>query len=136
MKSKQILLAGGVLLAAQAASAEPTLDMSDTLVCAVTEVVGCALAGDCERATPATFNLPVLIRVDIPNMVAESVRAGDEKRASAITAVTDAQGVSVLHGVDETVGWSATIDQASGQMLVVSAHPGIGYTIFGTCANL
>jgi hypothetical protein len=136
MKSKQLLMASSVLLAPHIAFGGSPLDMSGPVICAVTEIVGCEMSGDCVRSKAETFNLPVLLRVDIANKVAESARSGDEKRVSVITGATDVDGVSVLHGVDGIVGWSATIDRVSGEMIVVSAHPNISYTAFGTCATL
>ena len=136
MKCSKIIVAGGLLLAAQGGAAEAALDMSKPLVCAATRVGECISEGECAWATPETFNLPVLLRIDIANKVAESARAGGEKRVSAITSATDSDGVSVLQGVDATAAWSTTIVHASGQMTVVSARPGLSYTVFGTCATL
>ena len=136
MKSKQAVLAGSLLLAANGVSAEAPLDTSKPLVCAATQVVECPTTGDCARATPEAFNLPVLIRIDLANKVAESARAGGEKRVSAIATVTEAEGVSMLHGADGTAAWSMTIDKSSGQMTVASARPGMAHTVFGTCATL
>lgn len=136
MNWKQLVASISLMLAAQGVAAEAADGATKSLICAATQVVGCAATGECVRATPETFNLPVLLKVDIANKVAESARAGGEKRVSAISAVTDVEGVSVLHGNDGTAGWSATIDQSSGQMTVVSARPGIAYTVFGNCATL
>lgn len=136
MKCKEMLVAGGLLLAATGVSAQAALDTSKPLVCAATQVVECGTAGDCTRATPQTFNLPVLFWIDTTNKVVESARAGGNKRVSMISGVTEAEGVTVLQGVDGPDGWSATINGSSGQMTVVSAADGIGYVVFGTCAEL
>jgi len=136
MKWKQLGFAGSLVLAAQGVAAEASLDTSKPLVCAATQVVECATTGECARAMPEAFNLPVLFRIDIANKVAESAWAGGEKRVSAISGVTGVEGVSVLQGRDGTAGWSATIDRSSGRMTVVSTRPGIAYTVFGTCATL
>jgi hypothetical protein len=136
MKCKQLVMAGGLLLTAHAVSAAVALDMSKPLICAATQVVECGAAGECFRSTPQNFNLPVLFKIDIANKVAESARAGGEKRMSAIAGVTEADGVTVLQGVDGADGWSTRIDQSSGQMTVVSAADGLGYVVFGTCATL
>ena len=135
MEYGKLLLAYSVLMGAEAASAQ-ALDTTQPLICAATQVVECAAIGDCLRAMPETYNLPVLFKIDIANQVAESARAGGEKRISTIGSVSEGNGVTVLHGTDGADGWSATIDSTSGQMTVVSAHPGISYTVFGTCASL
>ena len=135
MKFQKSLLGLGVLLASQALAAEAP-EMSRSTICAATQVVECVAAGECIRAMPEAFTLPVLFRVDLEKQVVESARASGEKRVSAITSVTSVDGVFVLHGTDGADGWTATVDQASGQMTVASAHPGISYTVFGTCAEL
>lgn len=136
MKCKKVVMSGSLLLAATGVSAQAALDTSKPLVCAATQVVECATAGDCARATPQTFNLPVLFWIDATNKVVESARASGDKRVSMISAVSEAEGVTVLQGVDGAVGWSATVNRSSGQMTVVSAADGIGYVVFGTCAEL
>ena len=136
MKCTKVMMAGSLLLAATGVSAQAALDTSKPLVCAATQVVECATTGDCTRATPQTFNLPVLFWIDTTNKVVESARAGGNKRLSIISGVTEAAGATVLQGVDESDGWSATINRSSGQMTVVSAADGIGYVVFGTCASL
>ena len=136
MKYTRILMAGSLLLAATGVSAQAVQDTSKPLVCAATQVVECATAGDCTRATPQTFNLPVLFWIDTTNKLVESAQAGGNRRASIISSVTEAEGVTVLQGVDGADGWSGTINQATGQMTVVSAADGIGYMVFGTCASL
>lgn len=136
MKFKQFVVAGSLLLAAQGAAAEAALDTAKPLVCGATHVVECAVTGECARGTPEAFNLPVLLRIDIPNGVAESARAGGEKRKSTIANVTEAEGVTLLQGVDGAHAWSGRIDESTGGMTVVLAADGLGFVVFGTCASL
>jgi len=136
MKLNKVLMAGSLLLAATGVSAQAVLDMSKPLVCAATQVMECAAVANCARAMPQTFNLPVLFWVDITNKVIESARAGGNRRVSLISGVIEAEGVTVLQGVDGADGWSATVNRSSGQMTVVSAADGLGYVVFGTCAEL
>jgi hypothetical protein len=136
MKCKQLLVAGSLLLAAHGAAAEAALDTSKPLVCGATHVVECTALGECARGAPEAFNLPVLLRIDIPNKVVGSARAGGEKRKSAIASVTEADGVTALQGVDGAHAWSSRIDRSTGGMTVVLAGDGLGYLVFGTCASL
>jgi len=136
MKCKQLVVAGSLVLAARGVAAEAALDTSKPLVCGATHVVECAAMGECTRGTPEAFNLPVLLRIDIANKVAESARAGGEKRLSAIATVTEAEGVTVLQGVDGAHAWSSRIDRSTGGMTVVLAADGLGFVVFGTCASL
>ena len=136
MKCKQLVVAGSLVLAAWGVAAEAALDTSKPLVCAATQVVECAAMGECARATAEAFNLPVLLRIDIPSKVAESARAGGEKRSSAIASVAEAEGVTLLQGVDGAHAWSSRIDRSTGGMTVVLAADGLGFVVFGTCANL
>jgi hypothetical protein len=136
MKSKQLLLAGGALLAINAVSAESSLDLAQPLVCAATQVVMCAERADCERGHPEAFNLPVLFRVDIAKKVVESQRVSGEKRVSTIGSVTQGDGKVVLQGVDGSSGWSAGLDQSTGALTLVSADYGVTYSVFGTCVAL
>jgi hypothetical protein len=136
MRHKQFIVIGGLILTAQAAPADPTLDTSKPLICAATQVVNCGAADDCTRSTPDAFNLPVLFKVDIANKVVESARAGGEKRMSAIASSTDVAGVTVLQGVDDADAWSTRIDGSTGEMTVAVTADGHGYLVFGTCSSL
>jgi hypothetical protein len=136
MQCKQFISLGGLMLTAQAALADPILDTSKPLICAATQVVNCAAAGDCTRSTPNAFNLPVLFKVDIANKVAESARAGGEKRVSAIARSTEVAGVTVLQGVDDADAWTTRIDGSTGEMTVTVTADGHGFLVFGTCASL
>jgi hypothetical protein len=129
-------VAGSLVLAAQGTAAEAALDTSKPLVCGATHVLECSAMDECARGTPEAFNLPVLLRIDIPNKVAESARAGGEKRKSTIASVTEAEGLTVLQGVDGAHGWSSRIDRSTGRMTVVLAADGLGFVVFGTCASL
>jgi hypothetical protein len=136
MRREKLIVIGGLMLTAQAAVANPTLDTSQPLICAATQVVNCAAAGDCTRSAPEAFNLPVLFKVDIANKVAESARVGGEKRVSAIADSTEAAGVTVLQGVDDADAWTTRIDVSSGEMTVAVTADGHAFLVFGTCANL
>jgi hypothetical protein len=136
MRCKQLIAIGGLVLTAQAVSADPILDTSKPLICAATRVVNCGEADDCTRSTPDAFNLPVLFKVDITNKVVESARAGGERRMSAIAGWTEVDGVSVLQGVDNGDAWSTRIDGATGKMTVAVTADGHGYLVFGTCSSL
>lgn len=136
MKSNRVVLAAGLVLAAYAVEAQAAMDTSKPVICAATQVVGCGAASECVRATPETFNLPVLFKIDIANKVAESARAGGETRVSAIASVTQVDDVVVLQGVDAADGWSARINVSSGQLTIASVDEGAGYVVFGTCSVL
>ena len=73
-KIKQFVLIGSVLAALNTVSAQPAVEVTKPQVCAATQVAECITTGACVQATPETFNLPVLIRLDISNEVAESMR--------------------------------------------------------------
>lgn len=136
MNKTLFLVAGALLTAGQVASAAEALDMSKPLFCGATMVTECVPGGECVRGTPDHFNLPVLLKIDIPNKKIVSARVGGEQRVSAITSTADTDGVSVLQGVDGAAGWSATIVQSSGKMTVSSARPDLSHTVFGSCTSL
>ena len=91
------------LLGAQGAFATE-IDTSGSIICAAIEVVACTATEGCASDTPDKFNLPVLLKIDAGNKSVESVRVGGAMRASPISTVADADGISVLQGIDGASG--------------------------------
>ena len=126
-------LLGAALLAASTLTAAAALDGSVPLLCAVTGTVSCDSQGECVDGPAEAVNLPVFLKIDVPNKVAQSVRAGGEQRTSEILSTHQEEGSLVLLGVDQGAGWSTTIGESDGRLTLSVSGAGIGYLAFGAC---
>ena len=133
MKSTVNTLLGAALFAASTLTAAAALDGSVPLLCAVTGTVSCDAQGECVDGPAEAVNLPVFLKIDVPNKVAQSVRAGGEQRTSEILSSYQEKGSLVLLGVDQGAGWSTNISESDGRLTLSVSGAGIGYLAFGAC---
>ena len=133
MKNTMTLISGIALLSASAAMAAAALDGSAPVLCAVTGTVSCDAQGDCLEGPAEAVNLPVFLKIDVQNKVAQSVWVGGEQRTSEILSMRKEDGSLVLLGVDQGAGWSMTIGESDGQSILSVSSAGVGYIAFGAC---
>lgn len=133
MKPTVNTLLAAALLAASTLTAAAALDGSVPLLCAVTGTVSCDSQGECVDGPAEAVNLPVFLKIDVPNKVAQSVRAGGEQRTSEILSIHQQEGSLVLLGVDQGAGWSTTIGESDGRLTLSVSGAGLGYLAFGAC---
>ena len=109
------------LPAASAAAAD--FDGSKPLLCAAMRVIECPADAGCEQVPGASVGLPNFWRVDV---AARKIGAlGQDGRTSQIKSIDHVDGKLILQGAEGGVedarggtGWSAAIDQESGEMVV------------------
>ena len=134
MKMVTKLLVGAAFTGASLSTMAAALDGSVPLLCAVTGTVSCDAQRDCIEGPAEAVNLPVFLKIDVPNKVAQSVRFGGEERTSESLSMHKEDGSLVLIGVDQGAGWSTAIGGSDGKFtLSVSGAAGIGYIAFGAC---
>ena len=133
MKKMMKLLSGAALLGASTLTMAAAFNGSVPLLCAVTGTVSCDAQGDCIEGPADAVNLPVFLKIDVQNKVAQSVRVGGEQRTSEILSIHEEEGALVLLGVDQGAGWSTTIGEDDGRLTLSVSGVGIGYMAFGAC---
>jgi len=133
MQDTTRLLLGAALLGASTLTTAAAFDGSAPLLCAVTGTVSCDAHGECVEGPADAVNLPVFLKIDVQNKVAQSVRAGGEERTSEILSTHEEEGALVLLGVDQGAGWSTTIGEDDGKLTLSVSGVGIGYIAFGAC---
>ena len=127
------LMLATALLGTSVSPAGAAFDGSVPLLCAVTGTVSCEAHGDCIEGPAEAVNLPVFLKIDVQNKVAQSVRAGGEQRTSEILSTHKEGDSLVLLGVDQGAGWSTTIGGDEGRLTLSVSGPGVGFLAFGAC---
>ncbi|RPI08845.1 MAG: hypothetical protein EHM71_07460 [Zetaproteobacteria bacterium] len=105
------------------------MDGSRPFLCAVTAIVECAAAGECERHIAADETAPAILKVDVAG---QTVTTGTARK-SAIKSVTRLDGQLILQGNENGRGWSATIDEDTGGMAVAIVDNDYTFSLFGAC---
>jgi hypothetical protein len=109
------------------------LDGSVLLLCAVTGTVSCDAQRHCIEGPAEAVNLPIFLKIDAQNKVAQSVRFGGEQRTSEILSMHKEDGSLVLLSVDHGAGWNTTVGTADAKLTLSVSGAGIGYIAFGAC---
>ena len=107
-------------------------DGTKPLICAVTTIMECD-AGQCDRYAPegTPAGAPRFIKVDI---AAKEITAS-AGRKSTLGSSAHIDGRLVLHGGENGRGWSATIDEDSGEMSAAVIDKDHTFSLFGACTT-
>jgi hypothetical protein len=103
-------------------------DGSKPFLCAMTTIMECDSSGQCERQTHQASSAPTFLRVDGRSQV---LTAGANRRTTFRSTRLD--GRLILQGGENGRGWSATIDEESGQMAAAVVDNDHTFSIFGAC---
>jgi len=103
-------------------------DGSKPFLCAMTTIMECDGSGQCERRTHEAASAPTFLRVDVG---AQVLTAGANRRTTFRTTKLD--GRLILQGGENGRGWSATINEESGQLAAAVVDDDFTFSIFGAC---
>jgi hypothetical protein len=113
-----------------------TIDPAKPAVCAMIETFECVPDENCIADTPEGINLPRFIKIDFAANKAYGEHAsGEERSADILTQKVDA-GRIILQGIQNGNGWTAMIDQATGNMSLSIAGSQVGFVIYGACTQM
>lgn len=113
-------------------------DGSEALICSFGQVIECEPGSSCHVVTHESVDAPDFVKLDFRRNQMVSVAAGEDSPADdmGVTNTTTHLVVQGVQGIDEgisTLGWSLSIDHASGQMVAAGAGNNAGFVIFGAC---
>ncbi len=112
-------------------------DGSEPLICSFGQVVECVNGSECLAVTNASVDAPDFVKLDFRNKQIVSTTAGEDSPASDIN-VTDLSTHLIVQGTQgsgqgDALGYSLSIDKATGQMAAAGAGENAGFVIFGAC---
>ena len=112
-------------------------DGSEPLICSFGHVVECVNGSECLAVTNDAVDAPDFVKLDFRKKQIVSTTAGEDSPASDIT-VTDLTTHLIVQGTQgsgqgDALGYSLSIDKATGQMTAAGAGENAGFVIFGAC---
>ncbi len=112
-------------------------DGSEPLICSFGQVIECVNVSDCLAVTNASVDAPDFVKLDFRNKQMVSTTGGEDSPASDIN-VTDLSTHLIVQGTQgsgqgDALGFSLSIDKATGQMAAAGAGENAGFVIFGAC---
>jgi hypothetical protein len=117
-----------------------TFDGSKPLICAPTDVHECVRGSDCIRRTVAEVDAPDFFRIDFKKKTLTSTRQATNQRTTKIERSETVDGKLILQGVEDGrkdirdgLGWSLSIAEPSGRMVMTASGENEAFVIFGAC---
>ena len=136
--NKQLILAASLTLSA-AAMAEP-FDGGKTMLCASQYASECNAGSDCKTVTVASVNLPDFFLIDTANKLISATPESGSSSTTTIERVEHLDGKLMLQGADDGIqdvrdgaGWTMSVNEATGKMVMTTAGDGFAVVVFGAC---
>lgn len=113
------------------------------VLCSTAQVVECGTTMPCETASALSADAPLFLRLKLNEKTVETIREGDRKQTSSIRDMVRSDGLVLLQGVEparqgerSAIGWTMSIDETNGSMVITASGRDVGYTLFGACTAI
>jgi len=114
-------------------------DVQRPLLCAIQQIDECTAGEDCVGVTPQSVSLPDFLWIDLANKRVTS--AGTQALTSSpIKGVERMNGKLIIQGGDAAgnnprggVGWTLSLNEATGKMTIAGVADGFAMIVFGSC---
>jgi hypothetical protein len=140
MKKILLLVTAYLLISVPYSLVAATFDGSRPVLCASVDIHECVPGEACVRRTAADIDATDFYRVDFKNNTITATKQGDDKRTSKIERSETVDGKLVLQGVEDGredeqdgLGWSLSIAEPSGRMVLTASGETEAFVIFGVC---
>ncbi len=107
-------------------------DGSTPLVCAMIEAFECGPNAGCESGTPESNGLSRFLRIDFDRKEVYTTRHA-QAQASRIEKVERAGGVVLLSGTANGRGYSLSLTESTGYIVLTVAGDQVAFVVFGAC---
>ncbi|MFQ5644323.1 MAG: hypothetical protein ACE5FQ_11590 [Thiogranum sp.] len=140
---KKLYVCGAVAFAsAMPLAVSAGLDGSSEFLCASVDVMECLPTSGCNRVAADDVDIPRFIRVNVKEKRIVT-GAKDDKRVTAIERVETVDGKLMLQGAEDGreggerdgVGWSLSVVEDSGDMVLTASGDGVAFVVFGACTS-
>jgi hypothetical protein len=115
-------------------------DGSEPLICSFGQVVECVEGSECAAVTHASVDAPDFVKLDFSRKQIVSNSAGEDSPPDDIDYFVKLTTHLVVQGVQgtsgDTLGWSMSINDATGHMVLTGAGENAGFVIFGACTPI
>ena len=120
--------------------AEP-FDGGKIMLCANQYASECVAGTDCVNVAPGSVNLPDFFLVDAGKKLISATPESGSTATTSIERVEHLDGKLMLQGADDGIkdvrdgaGWTMSINEATGKMVMTTAGDGFAVVAFGACA--
>ena len=118
-------------------------DGSQPLLCASATAIECLRIAGCHQVPPEAIAAPTFMRFDFSKKTVSSIGTEGAVKSSAIERSETVDGKLILQGAEDGVegvrdglGWTITISQETGRMVLTGSGDDVAFTIFGACTRI
>jgi hypothetical protein len=120
--------------------AQAGVDGSEPVICASVTIMECVPDGTCQRINAEEAGIPRFLRVDFAGQRITRTRPNGDDVSSQIERSETVDGRLILQGaedgfegVSDGIGWSLSIDEETGSMVITGSGEDVAFVIFGAC---
>ena len=131
---------GVVAVLGMASSAHAVVDGSEPVICASADVMECVPGGSCQRVNAVEAGIPRFLRIDFAGQQITRTRPNGDDVSSEIERSESVDGRLILQGAEDGfegvrdgIGWSLSIDEENGEMVLTGSGDEVAFVIFGAC---
>jgi hypothetical protein len=131
---------GAVVVLGMASSAQAVVDGSQPVLCDAADVIECVPGGSCQKVTAESAGMPRFLRIDFAAKQVTRAQPNGDDVTSEIERSETVDGRLILQGAEDGykdvrdgIGWSLSIDQESGNMVLTGSGAEVAFVIFGAC---
>jgi hypothetical protein len=143
MMKKLYVCGAAALVSAMPLMVSAGLDGSSEFICASVDVMECLPTKGCNKVAADDVDIPRFIKVDVENKQIAAGSAGDERK-TAIERVEKVDGKLMLQGAEDGresgapdgIGWSMSVVEDSGDMVLTASGDGVAFVVFGACTSM
>ena len=115
-------------------------DGSKELLCAVMDLAECIPGAKCQQVTAEEVGIPNFLRIDFNEKKLSATFADGSKKNSAINNLEKIDGKVILQGAEDGIegvrdglGWSLSIAEENGKMVLTASGDAVAFVMFGAC---
>ncbi len=130
------LIVGSVV----ASTAYAAVDGSEAVICAAVEIMECVPDEECQRVSARDAGIPRFLQIDFAGQQITRTKPSGDEIASQIERSEVVDGRLILQGAEDGfesvrdgIGWSLSIDETSGNMVLTGSGADVAFVIFGAC---
>jgi hypothetical protein len=112
-----------------------TIDSTQRLICSTIKTAECGTSGDCNAGLASDINVPQFFHIDFANNRVEATRPDGSEFNTAFTLTARDDEPLILQGAENSRGWSATINRATGRIVVAASGSDVAFVVFGACIH-
>ena len=121
------------LLIAPLAATAGDFDGSKALICAAVSTVSCSDGNTCHQGTAEDIDFPQFLRIDFAKNKVTATRNPQIEQVTEIRSMERLEDELILQGVEGGRGWSLSIWEATGKMVLTASGLEEGFIVFGAC---